>query len=127
MAGIPRPLKILVVDDDKVLNRTVEFRLRKAGFITEAVLDGKAALAAFGKTAFDLIILDLVMPGTPGLEVLKEIRKKNTQIPVAILSLLHQEEDMRRVSELGATKYFTKSSPNFMDDIIAYAEEVSRS
>ena len=125
MAGIPRPINILVIDDDKLFNRSVEFRLRRAGFLPQTVFDGEAALAALAKSKFDLVVLDLVMPGMTGYDVLREIRKKDAQTPVVVLSLLHQEEDVTRSTELGATKYLAKTSSTFMDDLVKYAEEIS--
>lgn len=123
--NIPRPLKVLVIDDDKTFNRAVEARLSKEGFFPESYFDGQSGLAAFQKAKFDLVVLDLVMPGMPGFVVLEELRKVNPTMPVVILSLLHQEEDMEKVKKLGATKYLSKASPSFMDDLVHYAEELS--
>ncbi len=123
--GIPRPLRILVVDDDKTFNRAIEARLAKAGFRIKACFDGESALKAFDASPFDLVVLDLVMPAMPGFAVLEELRVRDAKVPVVVLSLLHQEEDVEKVMRLGATKYLTKSSPTFMDELVRYAEEVS--
>ena len=123
--GIPRPIRILIVDDDKTFNRTLEARLAKAGFRVETCFDGASALAAFSATRFDLVVLDLVMPTMPGFAVLEEIRKRDAKVPVVVLSMLHQEEDVEKVTKLGASKYLAKSSPSFMDELVKYAEEVS--
>jgi DNA-binding response OmpR family regulator len=122
---VPRPLKILIVDDDQAMVRTLEMRLTRAGFLVESVLDGATALAVLKKKPFDLVILDLVMPAMPGFEVLKEMRKNDAKTPVAVLSLLHQEEDVERTKQLGATAYFSKSSPAFLDDLVKYAVALS--
>jgi DNA-binding response OmpR family regulator len=123
--NIPRPIRILVIDDDKTFSRGVEARLAKDGFRPELYFDGKAGIDAFKKTDFDLVVLDLVMPAMPGFTVLQELRKMNATVPIVVLSLLHQEEDVDRVMKLGATQYLSKSSASFMDDLITYAEKVS--
>ena len=125
--GIPRPLKILVVDDDQVLNNEVVARLKTAGFFPGQALDGAAALQKMGSSPFDLVVLDLVMPGISGFDVLKEMQDKNIAIPVVVLSALHQEDDVRRAEKLGARECFGKSSPDFIDAVVKYAEMVSES
>jgi len=122
---IPRPLRIMLVDDDKLFARTVEARLAKEGFRVESFFDGVSALAAFNAAPFDLAIIDLVMPAMPGFIVIEELRKRNKTVPIATLSLLHQEEDIEKVEKLGATRHFSKTDPGFMDDLAKYAEEVS--
>jgi two-component system alkaline phosphatase synthesis response regulator PhoP len=124
MSAIPRPIKILIVDDDKKLNRMLEFRLSNAGFMTKAAFDGEEALRILKKESFDLIVLDLVMPKMPGFDVLVEMRRLNIQAPVVVLSMLRQEEDVRRARELGAREYFVKL-PSFVDAVVKYAEKIS--
>ena len=122
---VPRPLHVLVIDDDKVINRTIEYRLSQAGFLAETAFNGESALKLLAEKKFDLVILDLVMPGMPGFEVLSEFRRKDTTTPVVVLSVLHQEEDVARAKELGANECFSKITPNFMDQVIAYATALS--
>jgi DNA-binding response OmpR family regulator len=120
----PRPLRILVVDDDRVFNNEVVARLTKSGFFPEQVFDGDSALQKMSPP-FDLIILDLVMPGISGFEVLKEMKSRNISTPVVVLSTLHQEEDVQRAKTFGARACFAKATPNFMDALVAYVEQVS--
>ena len=91
----PRPLRILVVDDDRVLNNEVVARLTKSGFFPEQAFDGESALQKLS-APFDLVILDLVMPGMSGFEVLKEMQARNIVMPVVVLSTLRQPEDVER-------------------------------
>ncbi len=121
---VPRPIRIFVVDDDKQLNRMLEFQLSKAGFMTKTASDGEAALEILKKEKFDLIFLDLVMPKLSGFEVLAEMRRLEDTTPVAVLSMLRQEEDVRRAKELGATEYLVKSS-GFIGEALKYAEKMS--
>ncbi len=124
-SGIPRPIKILLVDDDKTFNQAVEMRMYRAGFQTETANDGPTALKLFEAKPFDLVILDLVMPGMPGFDVIEAMHKIKPKVPIAVLSLLHQEEDVEKVTKLGASKYFSKSDGAFLEKLIKYAEEVS--
>jgi DNA-binding response OmpR family regulator len=121
---IPRPIRIFIVDDDRQLSRMLEFQLSKAGFITRTASDGEAALEILKKEQFDLIFLDLVMPKLPGFEVLAEMRRLGNETPVVVLSMLRQEEDVRRAKELGASEYFIKSA-GFVSEAVKYAEKVS--
>jgi len=120
----PRPLRILIADDDQAMNNEVYARLMKAGFLPDQAFDGEDALrkVAF---PFDLIILDLVMPGMSGFDVLKEMQNMKITTPVVVLSTLRQEEDIKRVKSLGARESFAKADPNFMDNVIKYAEALS--
>lgn len=122
--SVPRPLRIFIVDDDRQLNRMLELQLSKAGFITRTASDGEAALEILKKEKFDLIFLDLVMPKLPGFEVLAEMRRLENTTPVVVLSMLRQEEDVRRAKELGATEYFVKSV-GFIGEAVKYAEKMS--
>ncbi len=117
-------MRILVVDDDRRLNRILEFHLAKAGFMTKAAYDGASALQALEKENFDLIVLDLVMPGIPGFGVLSEMKQKGITTPVIVLSMLRQEEDVKRVKELGASEYFVKTA-SYVEEVTKYAEKLS--
>lgn len=129
MAGdankIPRPLNILVIDDDERFRNVVAARLTKAGFLAEAVQDGATALDKLQQKKFGLVVLDIVMPGMSGFDVLRGIRSKGIETTVIMLSVLRQEDDLRLAKELGASACFAKSSPVFMDDVVKYAEQLS--
>ena len=123
--SIPKPLKILVIDDDKTLIREIESQLVRAGFLVTTAVDGASGLNIFEMEKFDLILVDLVMPGLTGFEVVKDIRHRNPTVPIAVLSLLGQQEDVNHAMEVGASKYFAKKTPMFLDDVVHYAEELS--
>jgi DNA-binding response OmpR family regulator len=114
----------LVVDDDRVLNNEIVARLTKSGFFPEQAFDGESALEKLN-TRFDLVILDLVMPGISGFDVLKEMQDRKISVPVVVLSTLHQEADVERAEKLGARDCLGKAKPNFMDALVQYAEKVS--
>ncbi|OGY98981.1 MAG: hypothetical protein A2945_04010 [Candidatus Liptonbacteria bacterium RIFCSPLOWO2_01_FULL_52_25] len=122
--AVPRPIRILIVDDDRQLNRTLEFQLNKAGFIIKTAFDGEAGLEILKKEKFDLVFLDLVMPKLPGFDVLASMRQLGIDTPVAVLSMLRQEEDVKRAKDLGANEYLIKSS-GFVGEAVKYAEKLS--
>jgi two-component system nitrogen regulation response regulator NtrX len=77
---------VLVVDDDKAIRSTIKMILNYDGFETHFVGDGPSALEAVGERAFDLVLLDIKMPGMDGLEVLQKIKEKKPEIPVVMIS-----------------------------------------
>jgi two-component system nitrogen regulation response regulator NtrX len=77
---------VLVVDDDKAIRSTIKMILNYDGFETHFVGDGPSALEAVGERTFDLILLDIKMPGMDGLEVLQKIKEKKPEIPVVMIS-----------------------------------------
>ena len=101
--------RILIAEDENPIANALALKLRSAGFEVELVFDGQAAILSAQKSAFDLIILDLVMPQKDGFSVLAELKKLNIDVPVIVSSNLSQEEDIKRAKELGARDYFIKS------------------
>lgn len=102
---------ILVVEDDTFLKNLLVQRLKQEGFGTQEALDGKTALELLKNTAPTLIILDLLMPGTDGFQVLEEIRKDSRQkgVPVIVLSNMGEQEHIERAKTLGADEYLVKA------------------
>lgn len=109
------PLRILIAEDEKPIARALELKLTKSGFKTRLVPNGVEALKALSEETFDLMLLDLIMPQMNGFEVLKEIRNRNINIPVIVISNLGQEDDQRKVQELGAVSYVVKSNTSLAD------------
>ncbi len=102
--------KILIVDDEKDIARMLDYNLKKEGYRSAVCYDGQDALAAAGKEHFDLILLDLMLPGMDGLEVCKQLKKeqRTAGIPVIMLTAKAQEADKVIGLELGADDYVTK-------------------
>lgn len=112
--------KILLVEDDRFLSSLLKSRLEKDGdFEVALATSGDEALAELERTTPDLIILDIILPGKSGFEILEELRAKpGAQVPVIVMSNLGQEADVARGRELGAVEYFVKSNTP-IDDLIA--------
>jgi len=100
-------LKVLVVDDDQDLRDLVAFTLTQAGYLVLKALDGSAALRIAAGESPDLVILDINMPGVSGFQVCESIRS-NSRVPIMMLTVRGEEEDLVHALELGADDYLTK-------------------
>jgi DNA-binding response OmpR family regulator len=98
---------LLVADDDDDVLALVAFALRRAGFPVVTAHDGSAALEQLRATAFALAVLDINMPGSDGLAVLAEIRRRS-RMPVIMLSARHDDADVVHALETGADDYVRK-------------------
>lgn len=102
--------KILVVDDEPDLVELVTYNLRKEGFDVSSSLDGEEALSRIRKEEFDLIILDLMLPGMQGMEICRILRNdpSTRNIPIIMLTAKGEEVDKILGLEMGADDYITK-------------------
>lgn len=100
--------KILVVDDEETLVRLITYNLNKEGFETTSANDGMEAWRLIEKEQPDLIVLDLMLPGKDGLEICRELRRKNISTPIIMLTAKDDEIDRVLGLELGADDYVTK-------------------
>ena len=100
-------MKILVVDDEKVLVKGIKFNLESEGYQVEVGYDGQAAVDLARGGAFDLIILDLMMPRIDGLQACMRIREFSN-VPIIILTAKGEDADKLMGFECGADDYITK-------------------
>jgi len=102
--------RILIVEDERHIGIPLKFNCDAEGYETTLVEDGPSALRLLGQTpqAFDLVILDLMLPQMSGYAVLEQLRRNGVQIPVMILSARTLSEDRVRGFDLGADQYMTK-------------------
>lgn len=102
--------RILIVDDEKDLVELLSYNLKKEGFLVEPSYDGEEALRKLKNQHFDLLILDLMLPGMDGLEILRVIRSDSrlSGLPVLILTAKGEEFDRVLGLELGSDDYVTK-------------------
>ena len=118
-----RPNRVLVVDDEANIRRIVTSYLRADGFEVVEAADGKAALAAFDRTAPDLVLLDVMMPGGDGIEVLRELRRRS-DVYVIMLTARAEETDRVIGLSVGADDYVTK--PFGAKELVARVKAVLR-
>jgi DNA-binding NtrC family response regulator len=101
---------LLVVDDDETNRDVLAHRLQRRGYAVTEAADGGQALELVGRQRFDLVLLDIVMPGPSGLDVLQAIRRTHslTDLPVIMATAKDQSADVVKALELGANDYVTK-------------------
>jgi DNA-binding response OmpR family regulator len=101
-------VKLLVVDDDPELRPLVGFALRQAGYLVLEATSGEEALALLDRELPELMILDVNLPGIDGFEVLRRARATKSAVPILMLTVRGEEEDLVRGLDLGADDYLTK-------------------
>jgi len=112
-------IKILVVEDDKFLRELLVRKLYSEGFTVESAIDATGAFDILKRFTPSIILLDLILPGIDGFEILSRIKKDDAlaAVPVIILSNLGQKEDIERAMSLGAIDFMVKA--NFtLDEIV---------
>lgn len=104
-------IAVLVVEDDKFLRELLARKLKASGFDVMSAIDGKEVAKKIEEKTPQLILLDLVLPGVDGFEILKELKgdPKTKQIPVIVLSNLGQKEEVEKGIKLGASDYLIKA------------------
>ncbi len=101
------PKRILVVDDEPSIVELIRVNLEDGGYDVGVAADGDEALERFSQEAWDLVILDLMLPGVDGIEVCRRIRKES-QVPIIMLTAKADEIDRVLGLEMGADDYVTK-------------------
>jgi DNA-binding response OmpR family regulator len=105
------PTKIVVVEDDKFLRELITQKLTREGYQAIGAVDGEDGVEKISTEKPDLVLLDLILPGIDGFEVLTNIKGKEElkDIPVIILSNLGQRDDVERGLKLGAIDFMIKA------------------
>ncbi len=99
--------RVLVIEDEATYRETLGFMLGKEGFEVVEAADGEAGLREFDRVGADIVLLDLMMPGLPGTEVLRQLRTRGS-VPVILVTARDTEIDKVVGLELGADDYVTK-------------------
>lgn len=104
--------RILLVEDDRFLRTACAASLELRGFNVDSAGDGDQGLRLARSQPYDLILLDLLMPKKPGIEVLTELKAdvRTREIPVLILSNSSRQDDRERAEQLGAVGYYIKAN-----------------
>jgi len=114
---------VLIIEDDEFLRSLAAKRLEKEGYKVEAAADGDSGLKLAADSAPAVILLDLLLPGMSGYEVLEKLRatEGTKKTPVVVFSNLGQKEDVEKAKSLGATDFLIKA--NFtLDDVVGKIE-----
>jgi DNA-binding response OmpR family regulator len=115
--------RVLVVDDEDHILELARLYLAREGYQIETVSDGALALARFGQVKPDLVVLDLMLPNVDGLTICREIRKQS-QVPIIMLTARDEVTDKVVGLELGADDYLTK--PFHPQELVARAKALVR-
>ncbi len=117
--------KILIIEDDSFLQGLVATKLTKEGYEIVTAANGEEAVKVADEKKPDFILLDLVLPGMDGFEVLSKIRKNDSlkKTPIIVFSNLAEDKDMAKAKELGANEFMVKS--NFtLDELAVKIKEI---
>ncbi len=117
-------MRILLVEDDGALGDGIHKGLKQYGYTVDWLTDGRTALSSIKIETFDVILLDLNLPGLPGLNVLREMRSAGITVPVLILTARHAIEDRIKGLDSGADDYLTK--PFDLDELSARIRALQR-
>ena len=103
--------KILLIEDDKFLRELMNKKLLTMGYDVVSASDGESGLVAIKESRPDVVLLDLILPGINGFEVLERAKKdpETAKVPVIILSNLGQSEDIEKGLKLGAKDFLVKA------------------
>ena len=114
--------RILYVEDEPFLAKIVKETLESQNYEVTLIEDGKDAVAAYAPDAFDICVLDIMLPSKNGFEIAKEIRKQYAAVPIIFLTAKDQTEDVLKGFEVGGNDYIKK--PFSMDELIARIENL---
>jgi DNA-binding response OmpR family regulator len=115
---------ILIIEDNQELAQLLDLHLRDLSFNVDTALDGVSGITKAESKSYDLIILDLMLPGLDGLEICKRLRSKSSYVPILMLTSKSSELDRVLGLELGADDYVTK--PFSIMELIARVKAILR-
>jgi two-component system, OmpR family, KDP operon response regulator KdpE len=108
VTALPQPFSILVVDDEPALRKTIRASLAASGFTVEEAGTGGEAVGAVQQRPFDLVLLDVNMPGMSGVEACRQIRALAPRTGIIMVTVRDAEDDKVQALEAGADDYVTK-------------------
>jgi len=117
-------MRVLLVEDDPMIGEAIQGALKDASYAADWVKNGQAALSTLGSQHYDLVLLDLGLPGKDGLEVLTSIRAKDNPVPLLIITARDGLDDRLRGLDGGADDYVLK--PFEMAELLARMRAVLR-
>ncbi len=117
-------MRILLVEDDMQLGESLEAALRLEGYAVDWLRSGDGVRATLGATPYDLLVLDLGLPGVPGMQVLRQLRADKHTLPVLLLTARNTLDDKVDGLDSGADDYMTK--PFEIDELFARLRSLLR-
>ena len=122
---MPNDKKVIIVEDDKDINDLIAYNLRKSGFATEQVFDGLNAMQRIKAEVFNIVILDIMLPGIDGFDICRQIKEDPRYFRsfVVVVSAKCHEQDKLYAHLLGADCYLTK--PFNLASLLSAVNEIS--
>ena len=117
-------MRLLLVEDDTMIGRAMRQGLGDAGFVVDWVTDGRAAALALANGVYDLVVLDLGLPGMDGMALLRELRRRRDSVPVLVVTARDAVADRIAGLNEGADDYVLK--PFDLDELVARVRAVLR-
>ncbi|MEL6609933.1 MAG: response regulator transcription factor [Pseudomonadota bacterium] len=117
-------MRIVVIEDNEALRKGITYRLTDDGHVIDALSDGDLAAAFLAQEDADLVILDINLPGQSGLDILAQMRRRDDERPVILLTARASTEDRVAGLDLGADDYLVK--PFAMDELAARVRALGR-
>jgi two-component system invasion response regulator UvrY len=119
-------IRILIADDHAIIREGLKQIISETSdmVVAEEAIDGHEALSKALKNDYDVVVLDITMPGRNGLDVLKELKKQRPELPVLVLTIHPEEQYAVRVLKAGASGYLTKESAP--DELTAAIRKISQ-
>ena len=100
--------KVLIVDDEPALRRALKTSLSASGFTVQEARNGEEAIGAFGSDGYDLVLLDINMPGMTGIETCRRLRELSAEVGIVMVTVRDSEDDKVKALESGADDFVTK-------------------
>lgn len=117
-------MRLLLIEDEKKLSEALSYILKKEGYIVDVALDGETGLEMAMSEIYDLMVLDWLLPGIDGLEILREIRMQKISIPILLLTAKDGIKDRVEGLDAGADDYLVK--PFSTEELFARLRAISR-
>jgi DNA-binding response OmpR family regulator len=117
--------KILIIEDEKALAHVLELKLAHEGFLVTVASNGGDAKNFLEKESYDVVLTDLIIPGFDGFSLLQLMKDKKIKSKIIVMTNLNQEEDKKKVFDLGAADYIIKSSISISDIVTRVASKIT--
>jgi two-component system, OmpR family, response regulator len=117
-------MKVLLIEDDRKISSFIKKGLKEQGFLVDACENGDDGYALASEQAYDVIVLDIMLPGRDGLSILRGLREKKNTVPVILLTARSALQERVEGLNLGADDYLSK--PFYMEELLARIHAVTR-